>query len=71
VELADLFCHQSRRRVHQLFRDIWANDDVLNYQAAQRVLGGAYTWAEEGVLDLYGAGPLTATPPAESRAAAS
>ena len=71
IELADLFCHQSRRRVTQLFHELWSNDDAYNYKAAQRVLSGDYAWTEEGVLDLYGGGPLTAVPESAPRAAAS
>jgi hypothetical protein len=51
VDLADLFCQGSRRRVERLFADLWSNDDVANYRAAQRVLGGDFTWAEAGILD--------------------
>lgn len=51
LELADLFCNGSRRRVERLFADLWANDDVSNYQVAQRVLAGRYVWAEDGVID--------------------
>lgn len=51
IELADIFCKASRRRVDQLFHDLWRNDDDDNYRAAQKVLGGRYIWAEEGVLD--------------------
>jgi alkylation response protein AidB-like acyl-CoA dehydrogenase len=51
VELADLFCQGARRRVDDYFRALWANDDQDNYAAAQRVLEGRYTWAEEGVVD--------------------
>jgi hypothetical protein len=51
VELADLFCQASRRRTERLFADLWANDDVGNYKAAQRVLAGDYTWVEGGIID--------------------
>ena len=51
LELADLFCRGARRRVDRYFRDLWRNDDVFNYEAAQRVLEGNYLWAEAGVLD--------------------
>jgi alkylation response protein AidB-like acyl-CoA dehydrogenase len=50
-ELADLFAIQARRRIDTLFHDLWANDDGENYDAAQRVLDGRYTWLEEGVAD--------------------
>ncbi len=51
LELADLFCRGARRRVDRYFHDLWRNDDVVNYEAAQRVLEGDYLWAEAGVLD--------------------
>lgn len=41
----------AQRRVQRRFRDLWSNDDGDNYSAAQRVLDGAYTWAEAGILD--------------------
>ncbi|MEY2404261.1 MAG: hypothetical protein QOD38_1812 [Acidimicrobiaceae bacterium] len=59
-ELADLFCRQSRRRVDHLFTDLWANDDDLNYECAQKVLDGRYTWVEEGIVDPSGEGPMIA-----------
>jgi alkylation response protein AidB-like acyl-CoA dehydrogenase len=51
TELADLFSRQARRRVEALFSALFANDDVQAYELAQGVLGGRYTWLEEGVLD--------------------
>src|SRR3954464_6070206 len=50
-ELAELFCSQARRRADALFHALWANDDVDNYQAAQKVLDGRYGWLEQGVAD--------------------
>src|SRR4051794_22026316 len=57
-ELADLFCHQSRRRVEQLFIELWHNDDDLNTKRALGVLDGRYTWVEEGIIDPSGEGPM-------------
>ena len=51
VELALLFCRGSRRRVDHLFSQLWHNDDVANYEAAQKVLSGTYEWAEAGIID--------------------
>jgi hypothetical protein len=51
VELADLFCRQSRLRVEQLFRGLWRNQDDRNYKAAQRTLEGRYRFMEQGILD--------------------
>jgi hypothetical protein len=58
VELADLFCTTARRRVDRLFHELWFNDDAAEYRAAKRVLAGRYTFAEKGLLDLYGDQPM-------------
>jgi alkylation response protein AidB-like acyl-CoA dehydrogenase len=58
AELAQLFCRGARRRVDRLFHELWANDDASTYAAAQRVLRGAYTWVEAGILDPSGDGPM-------------
>jgi alkylation response protein AidB-like acyl-CoA dehydrogenase len=50
VELADLFCHQARRRIHDLFEDVYFNDDTRTYRAAQRVLAGDHAWLERGIV---------------------
>jgi hypothetical protein len=58
VELADLFASQARRRADQLFRELWSNDDIPSYAAAQRLLGGRYDWLTEELLDPAGDGPM-------------
>ena len=58
VELADLFCAQARRRADRLFSQLWANDDDVQYKAAQQVLDGRYLWFEQDVLDPAGDGPM-------------
>jgi alkylation response protein AidB-like acyl-CoA dehydrogenase len=58
VELAELFCAQSRRRVDRLFHDLWFNDDADNYTAAMKVLDGRYTFFEADLIDPAGEGPL-------------
>jgi hypothetical protein len=57
IQLADLFCKQARRRVDDLFGQLFANDDDDAYEVAQQVLEGKHTWLEEGILDPSGAGP--------------
>ncbi|MFL6233498.1 MAG: acyl-CoA dehydrogenase family protein [Thermoanaerobaculia bacterium] len=52
AELADLFCRGSRRKIVQLFHELWANDDVRKYKVALRVLDGKHAWLEEGALPL-------------------
>ncbi|MCC6142461.1 MAG: acyl-CoA dehydrogenase family protein [Candidatus Hydrogenedentes bacterium] len=52
AELADLFCRNARRRVTQLFRDLWYNDDDLNYDVAQGVMDQRYAWLERGIITM-------------------
>jgi alkylation response protein AidB-like acyl-CoA dehydrogenase len=60
IELADLFCKQARRRVDDLFGQLFANDDDDAYKVAMQVLEGDHTWIEEGILDPSGDGPQVA-----------
>jgi alkylation response protein AidB-like acyl-CoA dehydrogenase len=50
VELADLFCRQSRRRIHDLFEDVFFNDDTRTYRVAQQTLAGEHAWLERGIV---------------------
>jgi alkylation response protein AidB-like acyl-CoA dehydrogenase len=63
TQLADLFCRQARRRADVLFDAIFDNDDDQTYGLAQDVLDGKFTWAEEGVIDPSGDGPMIAGQP--------
>ncbi|HET9210285.1 MAG TPA: acyl-CoA dehydrogenase family protein [Thermoanaerobaculia bacterium] len=66
AELADLFCRNARRKVVQLFHELWANDDVRKYKVALRVLDGKHAWLEEGALTLRERGEAELKPePAE------
>jgi hypothetical protein len=56
VELADVFCRQSRRKVRRLFGELWRNDDARLNRTAADVLRGRHAWLSEGRLDL-GLGP--------------
>jgi alkylation response protein AidB-like acyl-CoA dehydrogenase len=57
-ELAELFCTQAKRRVENLFGELWSNDDDANREAAARLLDGRYRWIEEGIVDPSGEGPM-------------
>ncbi|UQS26497.1 acyl-CoA dehydrogenase family protein [Amycolatopsis thermalba] len=60
-ELADVFCRQARVRIEVLFEGLWRNTDDADRRLTDRVLDGAYTWLEEGVLDpSEGTGPWIA-----------
>jgi alkylation response protein AidB-like acyl-CoA dehydrogenase len=63
LRLADAFCRQARVRVEELFDGLWRNTDALDSRLARQVLGGEFTWVEEGVLDMSIPGPWIA--PAE------
>jgi len=52
VELADLFCRNSRRKVRRLFHDLWSNDDTVKNRVATSVMGSRHAWLEEGIFDL-------------------
>jgi alkylation response protein AidB-like acyl-CoA dehydrogenase len=52
AELADLFCRMSRRKVRQLFRQLWRNEDTRRNEVAARVLRGDHAWLEQGILDM-------------------
>ena len=53
VELASLFCDQSRRRVQASFRALWRNDDSASGAVTKKVMDGRYDWlAKEGVVDM-------------------
>ncbi|MET8947879.1 acyl-CoA dehydrogenase family protein [Streptomyces sp. NPDC004542] len=59
-QLADAFCHQARLRVEELFDRLWHNTDDLDRKVVRGVLGGAYEWLEQGVIDPSGDGPWIA-----------
>ncbi|MGV9815951.1 acyl-CoA dehydrogenase family protein [Streptomyces cellulosae] len=59
-QLADAFCRQARLRVEELFGRLWSNTDALDRKVVKNVLGGSYTWLEEGVIDPSGDGPWIA-----------
>lgn len=67
-QLADAFCRQSRIRVEELFGRLWTNTDGVDRKVVKGVLGGAYEWLEQGVVDPSGDGPWIAdTAPGPAR----
>ncbi|MCH6162920.1 acyl-CoA dehydrogenase family protein [Streptomyces marispadix] len=59
-QLADAFCRQSKIRVEELFGRLWNNTDDLDRKVVKGILGGSYTWLEEGVVDPSSDGPWIA-----------
>jgi hypothetical protein len=52
VELADLFCRESRHRIAQHFRDFFGPNDKQLYKVSQRVLKGEHAWLEAGIVGM-------------------
>lgn len=52
VRLADHFCLGARRRVADLFRALWSNDDDDAYATGRAVLAGEHAWLERGGIGL-------------------
>jgi alkylation response protein AidB-like acyl-CoA dehydrogenase len=52
IELADLFCRGSRRKVNRWFKDLWSNEDDLKNKVAGKVLRGELTWLEQGGMGV-------------------
>lgn len=53
VQLADMFSRQSSRKVRQLFRDLWDNDDGEMHDLGVQVMNGDHAWLETGVAGVY------------------
>lgn len=51
ARLAELFCLGAKRRIKQLFRALWHNDDVARYKLARSVLDGDFEWLETGKVE--------------------
>ena len=52
VDLADFFARQSRRRIDELFYQLWHNDDAQATKVGLDLLAGKYTWLERGITPL-------------------
>ena len=46
----------SRRKVRQLFRQLWSNEDTRRNEVAARVLRGDHAWLERGIFGIVGGG---------------
>jgi hypothetical protein len=51
IDLADIFCQSSRRKVEHLFDGIRSNSDPAAYKVARGVLDRRYEWLEDGIVD--------------------
>ena len=51
MELAEVFCRESRDRVEASFRALYGQHDATLYRVAQRVVKGEHAWLESGIVD--------------------
>jgi len=65
VELADLFCRMTRRRIESAFAAIRSNDDVRKYWTARRFLDGEHKWLERGMTPMADLEEFAGRPPKE------
>ena len=55
--LADLFCHQARRRINGLHRAIYCNDDKLAYSIAREVLDENFPELNDNIISTWESAP--------------
>lgn len=51
MELADVFCRESRERIEASFKALYGKHDAALYKLAQRVVKGEHAWLEQGIVD--------------------
>ncbi|MDQ2929802.1 MAG: acyl-CoA dehydrogenase family protein [Gemmatimonadota bacterium] len=51
IDLADLFCRESRLRIAAHFDNLFGVNDAAIYRVSQQVLKGEYEWLEHGIID--------------------
>jgi hypothetical protein len=51
LELANVFCRHSRRKIEKLFEDVRDNADPETYDLARGILDKRFTWLENGIVD--------------------
>lgn len=62
MELAEVFCRESRDRVEASFRALHGRHDGALYGLAQRVVRGDHAWIESGIVDPEPAGSALRPP---------
>jgi hypothetical protein len=65
VELADVFCRMTRRRIESAFAAIRSNDDIRKYRTARRFLDGEHKWLERGMTPMADLEEFAASLPKE------
>lgn len=53
IELADAFCKRSRRRIKELHRAVYCNDDRSEYALVRKFLNDDFVWLEDGIISTW------------------
>lgn len=59
MELAEVFCRESRDRVEASFRALYGAHDGALYRLAQRVVKGEHAWLESGIVEAEAIAGIT------------
>jgi len=51
MDVADVFCRESRDRIEANFRALYGKHDAKMYRLAQSVMKGEHAWLEQGIVD--------------------
>ena len=60
IELADLFCRETRLRIATNFDRFYGKNDGAIYRVSQRVLAGEHAWLEQGIVGILEEAPAKA-----------
>jgi len=66
IDLADLFCRESRLRIGAHFDNLFGVNDAAIYRVSQQVLKGEYEWLERGIIEAPEPAPSGMSAEAES-----
>jgi len=66
MDLADLFCRESKLRIGAHFDNLFGANDAAIYRVSQQVLRGEYEWLERGIIDAPEPAPSGMSAEAES-----
>ncbi|MBK5187851.1 MAG: acyl-CoA dehydrogenase family protein [Gemmatimonadaceae bacterium] len=66
VDLAELFCRESRLRIEAHFGNLFGRNDAAIYRVSQQVLRGEFEWLERGIIDAPESEPSGMAPDATS-----
>ncbi len=50
IDLANVFCQASRKRIEALFKDAQCNHDSSSLAMAKKILGKSYEWMENEII---------------------